>query len=311
VNEHTHDRAAHRRLLTISIAITAALLVIEVAGGILTHSLALVADGGHMATDLGTLALSLGAVMIASRPATAGRTYGLARAEILAAFVNSLALLAIACFVFWEAARRLSDPADVTAAPMLAVAAGGLAVNLFATRLLSRARHQSLNMRSAFLHVLGDTLASLGVIVAAVLILATGENRIDPAVSIAIGALILAGSFRIIWETAQVLLEATPPGVHTTEVQQGMLAVPGVRSVHDLHIWTVTSGFISLSAHVETDPSPSAHEILVDLRRLLSRNFGIDHATLQLESLTLHLELDSCCGVDTEKSATPHAVHHV
>src|ERR1700694_5063833 len=146
-------------------AITGALLVIEVAGGILTHSLALVADGGHMATDLGTLALSLGAVMIAARPATVGRTYGLARAEILAAFVNSLALVTIAGFVFWEAAQRLSNPPNVTAGPMLATAPAALLVNLFSARLLSRGQNRSLNMQSAFLHVLGDALASLGVIV--------------------------------------------------------------------------------------------------------------------------------------------------
>lgn len=306
---HTHDRATDRRLLAIALAITAVLLVAEVGGGILTHSLALVADGGHMASDLGALALSLSAVMLASRPATGGRTYGLARAEILAAFVNSLALVAIAAFVFWEAAQRFDSPEDVTAVPMLGIAAAGLAGNVFSARLLSRARHRSLNLRAAFLHIISDAISSVGVIVAGVLILISGENRIDPAASIVIGLLILASSFRIIWETAQVLLEATPTGVRTIDMQREMLGVAGVQNVHDLHIWTVTSGFISLSAHVETDRRRDAHDILLDLRRLLSRNFSIDHATLQLESLTLHDELEACCGVDTEESSTPHAVH--
>jgi cobalt-zinc-cadmium efflux system protein len=306
---HTHDRATDRRLLAIAFAVTAVLLVAEVVGGIFTHSLALVADGGHMASDLGALALSLIAVMLATRPASGGRTYGLARAEILAAFVNSLALVAIAAFVFWEAAQRFDSPEEVTAVPMLGIAAAGLAGNVFAVRLLSQARHHSLNVRAAFLHVVGDAVSSVGVIVAGVLIIITGENRIDPAASIVIGVLILASSFRIIWETAQVLLEATPTGIRTSEVQQEMLGVSGVQNVHDLHIWTVTSGFISLSAHVETDRLRDAHDILLDLRRLLSRNFSIDHATLQLESLTLHDELEACCGVDTEESSTPHAVH--
>jgi cobalt-zinc-cadmium efflux system protein len=306
---HTHDRATDHRLLAIALAITAVLLVAEVIGGILTHSLALVADGGHMASDLGALALSLSAVMLATRPATSGRTYGLARAEILAAFVNSLALVAIAAFVFWEAAQRFDNPEDVTAVPMLGIAAAGLAGNVLSARLLSRARHRSLNIRAAFLHIISDAISSVGVIVAGALILITGENRIDSAVSIVIGLLILASSFRIIWETAQVLLEATPTGIRTLDVQREMLEVAGVQNVHDLHIWTVTSGFISLSAHVETDRLRDAHDILLDLRRLLSRNFSIDHATLQLESLTLHDELEACCGVDTEETSTPHAVH--
>jgi len=306
---HTHDRATDRRLLAIALAVTAILLVAEVVGGILTHSLALVADGGHMASDLGALALSLTAVMLASRPATSARTYGLARAEILAAFVNSLALVAIAAFVFWEAAQRFDNPEEVTVVPMLGIAAAGLAGNVFSARLLSQARHHSLNVRAAFLHVISDAFSSVGVIVAGALILVTGEDRIDPAASIVIGVLILASSFRIIWETAQVLLEATPSGIRTSDVQHEMLRVSGVQNVHDLHIWTVASGFISLSAHVETDRMRDAHDILLDLRRLLSRNFSIDHATLQLESMTLHDELEACCGVDTDEVPTPHAVH--
>ena len=310
MDNHTHDRPADQRLLAIALGITAVLLVAEVVGGILTGSLALIADGGHMASDAGALGLSLGAVWLATRPATKGRTYGFARAEIIAAFVNSLTLVLIAGFVFWQAATRFSDPPEVESAPMLAVAAAGLAVNLIAMSLLNRRRHDSLNVRSAFLHVVGDTLGSVGVIVAGVIMLATGEYIVDPIVSVIIGVLILVSSFRIILETTQVLLEATPPGIRTADVQQKLMAVRGVRSIHDLHIWTVTSGFISLSAHVETEAGRSHHDILVDLRQVLARTFNIDHATLQLETAALHEELESCCGVDTEEYTTTHAARH-
>jgi cobalt-zinc-cadmium efflux system protein len=307
---HSHDRPADQRLLAIALGITVALLIAEVIGGILTGSLALIADGGHMASDAGALGLSLGAVWLATRPATKGRTYGFARAEIIAAFVNSLTLVLIAGFVFWQAAGRFSDPPEVESLPMLGVAAAGLVVNLIAMSLLNKRRQHSLNVRSAFLHVLGDTLGSVGVIVAGVIMLATNEYIVDPIVSVIIGVLILISSFRIITETTQVLLEATPPGIRTSDVQEKLMAVPGVRSIHDLHIWTVTSGFISLSAHVETGTERSHHDVLVDLRLALSRTFDINHATLQLETASLHEELESCCGVDTEEFTTAHAAHH-
>ena len=305
---HTHDRSGDRRRLSLALAITLTLLVAEVVGGVLTDSLALVADGGHMASDAGALSFSLFAVWLASRPATAGRTYGFARMEILAAFLNSLALVLIALFVFYQAAARFGDPPEVDTGPMLVIAIAGLAANLFAVRLLSGHGH-SLNVRSAMLHVLGDTLGSVGVVGGGLIMLATGEYLVDPIISVVIGALILLSSFRMIWETTKVLLESTPPGIRVGEVQREMLSVTGVNSVHDLHIWTVTSGFISLSAHVEAANGREPQDVLVDLRRLLSRNFGIDHATLQLESGDLHEELDRCCGVDTEEM-TPHAIRH-
>jgi cobalt-zinc-cadmium efflux system protein len=306
---HSHERQTDRRILSIALAMTAALLVVEVAGGIWTDSLALIADGGHMASDVGALSFSLFAVWLASRPATAGRTYGFARMEILAAFLNSIALVLIALFVFWQAATRFSDPPEVETGPMLGIAVLGTFANVGAASLLFGRRHGSLNVRSAFLHVLGDTLASVGVIVAGVIMLATGEYLADPIVSVVIGVLILLSSFRIIWETTQVLLEATPSGVSIDAVQREMMGVAGVRSIHDLHVWTVTSGFISLSAHVESGER-NPHDVLVDLRRLLARNFDIDHATLQIETSALHEELEACCGVDTKEIASPHAIRH-
>lgn len=284
-------------------------MVVEIVGGIMTNSIALVADGGHMASDVGALSFSLFAVWLASRPATAGRTYGFARAEILAAFMNSLALVLIALFVFWQAATRFANPPEVDSGPMLVIAVLGMLANVGAASLLFRRRQASLNVRSAFLHVAGDTLASVGVIVGGVIMLLTSEYLVDPIISVVIGGLILMSSVRITWDTTQVLMEATPSGIQIDQVQRDMMAVPGVNSIHDLHVWTVTSGFIALSAHVESSER-NPHDVLVDLRRLLARNFDIDHATLQIETAALHEELEACCGVDTEEIASSHAVHH-
>ena len=304
------NRAQRQRALAIAFGITATILVAEVVGGILTNSLALLADAGHMASDIEALGLSLTALWLASRPASSRRTYGFHRAEVLAALVNSLTLIAIAGYVFWEASRRFADPPQVQSGPMLFIASLGLIANLISASILFRQRNVSLNVRSAFLHVLGDAAASVGVIVAGVIMLTTGQLIADPLISVFIGALILAGAFRLTWETTQVLLEATPPGVSTPDIQQAMLQTRGVQGIHDLHVWTVTSGFISLSAHVETDQAHDQHGILVDLRKLLAQRFGIEHATIQLETSALHQELETCCGVDTEEVAGEHALYH-
>ena len=279
-------------------------------GGILTNSLALLADAGHMASDIGALGLTLAALWLASRPPSRRRTYGFHRAEVLAALANSLALIAIAGYVFWEASRRFADPPDVSSGPVLAIATVGLAANVISAAILSRHAGSGLNVRAAFLHVLGDAAASVGVIVAAVIMLATGQFIADPIISVIIGALILIGAFRLTWETTQVLLETTPPGLSTGDIQQAMLDTPSVLGIHDLHVWTVTSGFISLSAHVETDQARDQHDVLVDLRRLLARRFGIEHATIQLETGALHQELEACCGVDSEEGVSEHAAFH-
>ena len=307
---HAHGRSKDRRRLAIALVITLVLLVAEVVGGILTGSLALAADGGHMASDAGALGLSLSAIWLASRPATTRRTFGFHRAEILAAFVNSIGLVLIAGYIFWEAGSRFGNPPEVDTGPMLGIAAAGLAGNIVAVALLFDRRRHSLNMRSAFLHVMGDTVASFGVIAAGVAMAVTGEYLFDPLISVGIGVLILASSFRITWESTQVLLEATPPDVRVQDVQDEMLKVPRVRNVHDLHVWTVTSGFVSLSAHVETSGDGDAHEVLVNLRTMLARTFTIEHATLQLETRALHEELEACCGIDTKESESPHALHH-
>jgi cobalt-zinc-cadmium efflux system protein len=305
----TH-RSLHKRRLTLALAITASFLIAEIVGGILTGSLALIADGGHMASDAAALGLALGAIWLASRPPSQERTYGMHRAEILAAFVNSLALVLVAVYIFWEASGRFSDPPEVSATPMLVIAAVGLGANLVSMSVLYRDRGQSLNLRAAFLHVSGDALGSIGAIVAGIIMLATGSFLADPVISVVIGALIVFSAVRITWDSTQVLLEAAPPGIKVSEVQRHMLDVDGVASVHDLHVWTVTSGFISLSAHVEADESGDSDQMLVQLRQALSQDFGIDHATIQIETLALHQELENCCGVDTEEVTHQHALHH-
>jgi len=304
------SRARSRRVLTLAVAITGTILLAELVGGILTNSLALMSDAGHMASDLGALGLSLGALWLATRPASQRRTYGFHRAEVLAALINSLILMGIAGYVFWEASRRFGDPPDVHSGPLLAIATIGLAANVASAALLYRKRSDSLNVRSAYLHVLGDGLSSVGVMAAGLIMLVTGALIVDPIISVFIGVLILAGSFRITWETTQVLLEAAPPGLSIGDIQRAMLETEGVTGIHDLHVWTVTSGFVSLSGHVETAQGRDQHDILVNMRRLLAQRFGIEHATIQMESTALHEELEACCGVDSEEGISEHAAFH-
>jgi cobalt-zinc-cadmium efflux system protein len=229
---------------------------------------------------------------------------------VLAALASSLALMAVAGYVFWEASQRFADPPDVQSGPMLGIAAVGLGANIVSVTVLSRHAGSGLNVRAAFLHVVGDAAASVGVIVAGIIMLTTGQFIADPLISVAIGALILVGAFRLTWETTQVLLETTPSGLSASAIQQRMLETKGVLGIHDLHVWTVTSGFVSLSAHVETEQAQDQHDVLVELRRLLAQRFGIEHATIQLETSALHEELETCCGVDSEEGVSEHAAFH-
>jgi cobalt-zinc-cadmium efflux system protein len=274
-----------RRPLAIALGITLAFLVVEVVGGLLTNSLALLADAGHMGTDAAALALSLFAVWLARRPATPERSFGFYRAEILAALVNAATLVAVSVYIFWEAAQRLGDPPHVAGRPMLAVAVAGLLANAASAWVLSRGGgHQhDLNTRGALLHVVGDMLGSGGAILAALIILLTGWNEADPILSAGIGLLVLWGAWRLLRESVDVLLEATPPGIDPDAVKRAMGEVPGVAGVHDLHVWTVTSGLVAMSAHVEVDAGAAWMPVLRELAALLRERFGISHATLQPE----------------------------
>ena len=285
---HAHEhaaagRAGSRRALVAVLALTAGFALLEAVGGWLTRSLALVADAGHMASDASALALALGAAWLAGRPATPSRSFGFARAEVIAALVNGLALVAVGVWVLWEAWTRLSEPPDVRGGWMLAVAVVGLAVNVVAARILTARAHASLNVRAALRHVLADAVASVGVVAAALVVLLTGWREADPLIGAVVGFLVLASSYGILRESLAILLESSPRGVDAGAVGRAMAAERDVVEVHDLHIWTITSGFPALAAHVLVGPAADCHSIRRGLEAMLHERFGIDHTTLQVE----------------------------
>jgi len=285
VHGHSHDHGSSRsaRALWAVLGLTIAYTVAELVGGLLTGSLALLADAGHMLSDSSSLAIALFAFWLARRPATPERSFGFRRAEILAALVNGVSLVAISIWIFVEAFRRLADPPEVLGGWMLAVAAGGLGVNLAAAALLGRGERDNLNLEAAFRHVLADLLGSLGAIAAAVVILTTGWIYADPLVGIVIGLLVLVSSWGVLRDSVSILLEATPRGLDSRAVERTIADSPGVVSVHDLHIWTITSGFPALSAHVLVARGDDCHDRRRELEMMLDRDFGIGHTTLQVD----------------------------
>jgi len=282
-HDHDHMREGSRRALAVALGITATFTVVEVVGGLLTGSLALLADAVHMLSDNVALALALFAVWLAARPSTPGRTYGYKRAEVLAALANGVALVALSIWIFYEAFRRLADPPDVLGGWMLGLGIVGVGVNVAAAVILSRARRGSLNVEAAFRHVLADLLGSFGVVAAAATILATGWLEADPLVSLLIGLLVLVSSWSILRDSTTILLEAAPSGIDTRAVGERLARAPGVVEVHDLHIWTITSGFPALSAHVLVGRGEDCHARRLELARLLGEEFGIEHTTLQVD----------------------------
>jgi cobalt-zinc-cadmium efflux system protein len=286
IHHHPDGSPAHpdgRRPLSWALVITLIVLVVEVVAGIRANSLALIADAAHMASDVGALGLSLFALWFASRPATAERTFGFQRVEILAALINGAMLLVIAGLILAEAYRRLFAPPEVQAPLMLAAAAVGLVANLAAAALLAPARSAGLNLRSAFLHVVGDLAGSAGTILAALLIALFGWRLADPVTSVVVGALIIISAWRLIRESAGVLLEGTPTGLDYGEIAGAIRSVPHVTDLHDLHVWSITSGFPVLTSHVVISDDAGSEGVLGDLQQLLAGRFGITHATLQLE----------------------------
>ena len=283
---HTHVSAAavHRDRLTAVFLLTILVFVIELAGGIASNSLALLADAGHMFTDVAGIGLALLAIWFAQRPASQDRTYGYLRLEILAAVINAVLLFGIAGFVLFEAWQRLQSPPVIASGLMLAVALLGLAVNAISLFLLRHAQKASLNMRGAYLEVMGDFLGSAAVVAAAVIITLTGWVQADAVASIAIGLLILPRTWRLLREAVDVLLEATPKGIRLEEVRAHILQAEGVGDVHDLHAWTITSGMNVVSAHVTLEPGADPPSVLDELCRCLSGDFDIEHSTFQLET---------------------------
>ena len=281
---HGHSAAgAYRGRLLAVFVLTLAVLVVQVAGGLVTGSLALLADAGHLLTDLAGLGLALLAVWFGSRPASLERTFGFYRAEILAAVANALLLVGVAAAVLLEAWRRLADPPAVAAGPMLAVALVGLAANGASMWLLRRGQADSLNLRGAYLEVLGDLLGSVAVVAAAVVIALTGFRAADPVASALIGLLILPRTWALLREAVDVLLEATPRDVDLAEVRRHILDTPGVADCHDLHAWTITSGMKVLSVHVVLADGVAHGPVLDQLGDCLGDHFDIEHSTFQLE----------------------------
>ncbi len=291
---HTHrhiesDNQAHasnQRKLMIALSITAIVMIAEIIGGLLANSLALLSDAGHMLTDILALGLSLTAMKFARKPPTPSKTFGFYRLEILAAFFNGMLLFFISFYIFYEAYHRLVQPEEIKGLVMLVVACIGLLANGVGILLLRKSAHTSLNVKSAFFHIVGDTISSGGVIVGGLLILYTGWYLVDPLISIFIGILILRGAYALTMESINIFLEATPKDINVEELLDELRKIQGVKDVHHLHLWTITSGINAMSAHVLIDDlliSSSAY-ILKEIKSLLRNKYRIEHSTIQFES---------------------------
>lgn len=273
----------HQKPLTIAFALTAIYAIVEVIAGVITGSLALISDAAHMGTDVLGLGLALAAIYLAKRPAAGQRTYGTYRLEVLAAIINGLLLFGVAFYVLYEAVQRFMDPPDVLGVPMLIVATVGLVVNVISFRLLSGGAKESLNVKGAYLEVLSDMLGSIGVIVAAIVIATTGFRYMDAIVAAAIGLFILPRTWNLMRQALRIIMEVAPPGVDVDAAVRDLAAVPGVSEVHDLHIWTVTSGMEAATAHLVITVDADWHAVLDASRRILSDRYGVTHSTIQVE----------------------------
>jgi cobalt-zinc-cadmium efflux system protein len=269
------------------LALTAVFMIIEFAGGLLANSLALIADSAHMLTDVGALGLSLFVLWFSRRPANTSKSYGYLRLEILAALLNGAVLIVLSLAIFWEAYRRISAPEVIEGPLMLAVAVAGLLVNIIAAVALHGSAEHNLNVRGAYLHVLGDLLGSVGAIVAAIVIMTTGWIPADALISGFVGLLILASSWKLVRESVDVLLEAVPRHIDMVAVRKSICSIPDVDEVHDLHVWTLTSGFFAMSGHAVVRNPEQNQRVLRDINDCM-RTFGITHVTVQLELPTLH-----------------------
>ena len=297
MHQHEHARG-DRRLLALSLGILVAFMATEIALGIVANSLALLADAGHMLTDASALALAVFASWAAGLPARGRWTFGFVRAEVLAAQANGVALLVIAGLILYSAVRRFIEPPDVDGTIVTAVALGGILVNIGVLAILRRARRQSLNVRGAYLHVATDLAAFVGTALAGLLILLTGWDRFDPIASLVVVALTLAAAASLLRESGRIFLEGAPATAPPSDVGTAIAEHEGVVEAHDLHVWTVTSGFPALSAHVLVLPEADCHRIRLQLEGMLHQRFGIEHTTLQVE------HAPSASGLQIERSKT-------
>ena len=300
-HEHKSERDPGNRVgrLRLALALTFVYMLAEAIGGWLTNSLALIADAGHMLTDVAALSLTLGAIWFGSRPATARKTFGYYRLEILAAFVNGIALVLLSIWVIYEAVRRWQAPPEVNGLQLTIIAVGGLLVNIVAAKLLHSDHKHDLNMRGAWLHVMGDLLGSVTAIVAGVLIVSLGWLWTDPLCSVLISLIIIFGAWRLIIASVNVLLEGTPGHINLAAVEQTILETAGVGGVHDLHVWTISSGIEALSAHISHDESVVHSDLLVNVRQRLHDGFGLDHLTIQMETMDREAEAVYICETGT------------
>ena len=297
------ERRGAQRRLQIALAIALAVLVMEIVGAIVSNSLALAADAGHVLGDVAAVGLALGAIWLAGRPGGTRRTFGWYRAEIMAAALNGGALLVIAGFLIWRALGRIGEHPEIDGLPLFGVALAGLVANIVSALMLHDGQRHNLNIRGAYYHVLGDTLGSVAALTAGVVVLTTGWVTADLVASLAIAGLIVIGALRLLAEAIDVLLEAAPPGLDVAEVTAEVTAGPGVLGVHDLHLWTVTSGFVSLSAHVKIADDTDPTSVLVPVAQRLQARFSLVHLTLQPETARLHEAMECCHFLDQPRPA--------
>jgi cobalt-zinc-cadmium efflux system protein len=289
MTEHTHGTlsliSTNQRRLLVALSITGLMTIVELAGGLISNSLALIGDAGHMFTDTLALGLSLFALNLTKRPASQTKTYGYYRAEILAALVNGTILVLVSAYIFYEAYHRFVAPPEVRGGLMLIVAAIGLAANVVGISVLRSAGSRNLNVKGAFLHMWSDTLSSLGVIAAGAIILLTGRTIADPIISIIIGILILRGAGGLVWESINILLEAVPKNLDVSRINDAVRKIKGVRDIHDVHLWAITSGMYAMSCHllIEDQMVSNCTQIVDEVNKTLSQKFGISHSTVQLE----------------------------
>ncbi len=298
-HDHGHTHRTSPKTLLLTLCCTLLLAAAQFIGGVWANSLALQGDAGHMVTDAAALGVALLASWLAARPLTAKRTFGFHRAEVLAALVNAGFLLAISAWVAVRAIPRLGSDVEIAALPVLVIAIIGLLVNLFALHLLGGHHHSNLNIRGAFLHVLGDALGSAGVIASAIVIHFTGWTPVDALASLGIAALLVVSAARLLRDSVSVLMLTTPEHVDSAAVRERLAALPGVTGIHDLHIWTVNNDFVSLSCHAEIDGEVAPDVILRAAHAMLRDDFGIRHVTIQPESSEVHSPHDSCQIVAT------------
>lgn len=273
----------HRQNLIWALTLTSAFMAVEVVGGLWTGSLALLADAAHMLTDAGGLALALLAIRFSQRPRTPQKTFGYVRMEVLSALTNAVVLLLLTIYIFYEAYQRYLNPPEILGGPMLAVAAAGLVVNLISMKLLAAGSKESLNVKGAYFEVLGDMLGSLGVLVAAGIIIFTGWKLADPLIGAGIGLLIVPRTWTLLKQAVHILMEGTPPEVDVTLLERALLAIPSVTEVRDLHVWTITSGLDSMSGHLVVDGSAEPKIVLAAAREVLATRFALSHTTIEIE----------------------------